>query len=462
MPADKTSFKLKLNKNKNIFYNYQADDKLISANGVEVATFTFLEDGPRPLYIPDGVSQIKGLGCFKQYYPNDGDTTYRMLLYGDDKRLYYNLMFKYSYNFQSLFGISFDTAPIVLSYKKDDLDTIIMSSQEKMYVWQTNHNPKQLSNVPIITSMCMNEGVLFCTIKEPAFKIWYCKDLNPELVGTNDDVSGYVSLQDDLGYARKVISFDEDVYVVRDYGISKINIYKDEVKVSMVYQSNTLIYTNTVSICGNSLLFFTKDGLHVYNGAKVVKQDINLNTILRDINPNAVASSLGDIYYLATNIDFSDGKQILCENGEYTNNVLIMLNTQDLTYQILRGVDVVCFLPFKSEMLEEMYFVLNGVKEIVKISKNSKYFDENLPKLWQNCNIFENCNKKVATKLTVYASKNVTFALKFNDKSLTFTTKKSGLNEFHFKRLCNTLQITITSQEEDANVDSMEITYYDC
>lgn len=462
MPTIKKNFSQSLQKNKNIFYNYQADITLKSANGVEKANFTFLDNDTKPLNIPEDVTQIKGLGYCKQYYSNNGISTHRILMYGDDGKMYYNLMFRYSYDFQPLFGITFDTAPVILAYKKEDLDTIIMSSQEKMYVWQTNHNPAQITNAPIITSMCMNEGVLFCTIKDPAFKIWFCRDLNPELVGTDNDVSGYISLEDDLGYARKVIAFDEDVYVVRDYGISKINIYKGEMSVSMVYQANTLIFANTVSICGNSLLFFTKDGLYAYNGAKVVKQDINFNTLLGELNTNAVASSLGDIYYLATKIDFNDGKQILCEKQNYTNNVLIMLNTQTLTYQIVRGVDVTCFLPLKTDTLEDMYMVLNGVRDIVKISENSTYFGEKLPKLWQNCNIFGNFNKKLITKLTVYASKNVNFTLNFDNKRLTFTTKKSGLNEFHFKRQCSIFALTIFSDEIDANVENMEIEYYDC
>ena len=42
-----------------------------------------------------------------------------------------------------------------------------------MKLWRTNYNPMTIENVPVITDMCINEGVLYCTLKEPAYKI-YC------------------------------------------------------------------------------------------------------------------------------------------------------------------------------------------------------------------------------------------------------------------------------------------------
>ena len=131
-----------------------------------------------------------------------------------------------------LYDLKFNSPPITLAYKKDDNDAIILASNDEMKIWKTNYSPYTISSVPIITSMCMNEGVLFCTIKEPAFKIWYATNLDAEQVGNISKNSGYVSLEDDLGYARKVITFDQEVYVFRDYGISKISNVKSSISVS--------------------------------------------------------------------------------------------------------------------------------------------------------------------------------------------------------------------------------------
>ena len=101
----------------------------------------------------------------------------------------------------------------------------------------------------------MNEGVLFCCLKEPAFKIWYALNLNPEKVGDIDSYSGYISLEDKLGNANKVLVLDEIVYIIRDYGISKISFVQKNFSVSEIYSSNTKIYDKTACVCGNVILF---------------------------------------------------------------------------------------------------------------------------------------------------------------------------------------------------------------
>ena len=82
--------------------------------------------------------------------------------------------------------------------------------------------------------------------------------------------------------------------------------------------------------------------------------------------------------------------------------------------------------------------------------------------MWKNCNIFENFDKKLVTKLSVYADKDIKFTINFDDKQLSFTTNKTGLNEFNFKRECNVCGIKIESENSQANVQTLELEYYDC
>ena len=211
---------------------------------------------------------------------------------------FYN--FKPSKQLQNSSGVKIATFPYSVTDKSEyslecHSDAIILSSKDEMKIWKTGFSPYTITNVPIITSMCMNEGVLFCAIKEPAFKIWYATNLDAETIGNIGSNSGYISLEDDLGYARKVITLNESVYVFRDYGITKINYYKSNISINQVYSSNTKIYTETVSLCGNVILFLTKDGLYSFNGVKVSKQEIDLSGLNLNCN-NAVASSLGNKY----------------------------------------------------------------------------------------------------------------------------------------------------------------------
>lgn len=448
------------------FYNYLPTKILKNSLGVGIATFPLNrgDDEEVPLNTTDAsFSHVRGVEYFKQYFPASKNTQHRVLVYGEDNKVYINQLFNEDADLYWLYNLEFSSAPLTLTYKKNDSDAIILASTDKMVVWKTGYSPYTIKDVPIITSMCMNEGVLFCTIQEPAFKVWYATNLNPETIGNISNNSGYISLEDDLGYARKIITFNEDVYVFRDYGISKINFTKNQVSVSQVYQSNTKLFTSTVSACGNVIMFLTVEGIYSFNGVKVSKTNIDISSILPVANDNATASSLGNKYYLALRLNFHDEKTIFCEQDEYVNNAILVVNTQDFSYQIIRGVDVKSLLPIKTEEFEKMLLTFNtGHTELLgQIVPTSTYFDSPLPKYWSTRKLINNFSTKLLTKLQVVADAGVKFNLKLDNSSLSFTTYKQGLNEFSFKFSCKEVGLDISSNSAGAEVEKVVVTYYE-
>ena len=448
------------------FYNFFPSNKLASSQGVAVAKFPkmYTDMTEEELDIEDlDINSVCGVSYFKMYFPDSQNTQHRILIYGDDNKVYINQLFSGSSMLLWLFNLQFNSPPVSLSYKTDDTDSIILTSSDKMVVWHTNYSPYEIENVPIITSMCMNDEVLFCTIKDPAFKIWYATNLDAENVGQVSAESGYISLEDDLGYSRKILTFNEDIYVFRDYGISKINYIKNDISVSQIYLSNTKIYADTVSICGNVIMFMTKDGIYSFNGVKVTKTDVNIKTLLPSTNEHTTASSLGQKYYLALRLNFNDNKEILCETGDYVNNALVIIDIIDYSYEIIRGVDIKSLLPVKTELFEKMLVTFNTINnsQLGQIVETSSCFDTRLPKYWQSSNLTNNFNTKLFTKLSIQASENVTFNLIYDDKNISFSTYKDGLNEFCFKILCKQVKLEISSNETNASVDKVVLDYYE-
>ncbi len=448
------------------FYNFFPSNKLSSSQGVAVAKFPkmYTDMTEEELDIEDlDINSVCGVSYFKMYFPDSQNTQHRILIYGDDNKVYINQLFSGSSMLLWLFNLQFNSPPVSLSYKTDDTDSIILTSSDKMVVWHTNYSPYEIENVPIITSMCMNDEVLFCTIKDPAFKIWYATNLDAENVGQVSAESGYISLEDDLGYSRKILTFNEDIYVFRDYGISKINYIKNDISVSQIYLSNTKIYADTVSICGNVIMFMTKDGIYSFNGVKVTKTDVNIKTLLPSTNEHTTASSLGQKYYLALRLNFNDNKEILCETGDYVNNALVIIDIIDYSYEIIRGVDIKSLLPVKTELFEKMLVTFNTINnsQLGQIVETSSCFDTSLPKYWQSSNLTNNFNTKLFTKLSIQASENVTFNLIYDDKNISFSTYKDGLNEFCFKILCKQVKLEISSNETNASVDKVVLDYYE-
>ena len=448
------------------FYNYKPSTHLNNSKGVKNALFPKnpTSNVEKELNIAaTGITSVNGLAYFKQYHPTNKLISHRLLIYGNDKKVYINQMLDDSWELFWLYGLQFETAPIIMNFKKDDKDAVILASKDSMEIWETGYSPYTISNVPIITSMCMNDSVLFCTIQEPAHKIWYATDLDPENIGNIGNNSGFISLEDNLGDAKKIIAYNEDVYVFRDYGISKITQYYGDYTANQVYQSNTKIYTNTVCVCGNNVLFMTKEGLYSFNGVKVTKTNVALINSLSVKNNGAVASSLGEKYYLALNMNFNDGKEILCEN-ECVNNVLIIIDTSDFTYEIIRGVDVKSLLPLKTDEFEKMLLTFNNgpVNKIGEVVDESMILDSVLPKFWSCGSVVENTNTKLFTKLSVIADENVKISLLHDDGITNFTTYKSGLNEFVFKICCKDLKLEVSSSSESAIVEKIKLDYYEC
>ncbi len=447
------------------FYNYLPTNKLSTTHGVKVATFpkNTTNKTESELNISDvGISTVKGIGYFKQFFSYNKYTAHRLLIYGDNKKVYINQMVDDSYDLFWLYNLEFNSAPLVLPFKKDGLDAVVMVSEDQMKIWTTGYSPYTVNNVPIITSMCFNDGVLYCSIFDPGYKIWYATDLDAEKVGKISNTSGYITLEDNLGDAKKVIAFNEGVYAFRDYGISKINHIKGESIVSQIYVSNTKIYANTVCVCGNNIFFMTKDGLYSFNGVKVAKTSVSLLNDMPIENEGAISAAMGEKYYLALKLDFADEKDIICE-PDSINNVLIIIDTTDFSYEIIRGVDIKTLLPVKLNEFEKMLLLFNtgAVDKIGEVVSYPKCFDEILPKFWASENLVDSMNMKLFTKMTVDADEGVKFALKYDDKEINFTTFKSGINEFLFKIMCKDIKLEISTENENGVVNKVELEYYE-
>jgi hypothetical protein len=446
-------------------YNLSTKSGVKSTYGIDDAKFPYSPQdmGERRLKVTElGFDSVEGLTYFGQFFPNASTTVYRLLVHGSDHKAYLTQFVSYTDQLNWVYNLTFSTPPTALAFKQNGSDSIILASDDKMVLWKTNYNPYTIQNAPIITSMCMNDGALFCTIKQPGFKIWYAKDFNAENVGTISKNSGYISLEDELGYATKIVSFKGDVYVIREYGITKLNYVRKDISFTHIFATNTRIYPNTVSVCGNLLLFMSTEGMYAFNGSKVSRLNIEIQDRIRD-NEHAVASSLGSKYYLGLNIDFKDNKKVLCENDEHINNALFILDVNDLSFELIRGVDIKGMLPVKTIYFEKMLVIFNGTYKtrLGEIIKQPKCFGVVMPKKWIKESIFEDSIPKIITKLQINSSKGLNVKLKCDNREYLFKTYKDGLNEFTFKVRGVNIDISVESNQDEMEMKKILLEYYE-
>lgn len=407
---------------------------------------------------------INNVLYFKQYFPESNNTQHRILLHGSDKMLYVHQMYYGIGSLLSAYQLTFDSAPICLSYKLDGKDTIILSSPEKMVVWTTDLAPYTVEDVPIITSMTISNNVLFCTIDGEANKIWYCLSLNPELIGVSTDTTKFLSLDDERGYARKVLTFKENLYAFRDYGITRINYYdKDEITTTQVYLSDSKIYANTITSCGDVIMFMTRDGVYSFNGVSVTKQNIGIEKYLNCDNSFAVGACLQDKWFLGLRLNFDDDKKVLCENDSYINNALLVINLDDYSFEILRGVDIKSMMPLKTDTLEKMLVTFNSgeINKVGEIDDSGSLFGANLPKCFLSNEIMvEDCENLVIRRINIISSSMVTIKLITDEGDKVFVTTKDGVNSFQTLIPCSKFKIELSSLYDDFYIKYLDIEYY--
>jgi len=169
----------------------------------------------------------------------------------------------------------------------------------------------------------------------------YTKNLN--LLNWTDEDSSAIEFLDNRGSFTKLVTLDDYVYLFREYGITKISIYttKSDFSFNHLYISTSKIYEDSICVCGNKILFMTRDGLYSFNGNSVSQIVENYNLMFRQLDNNKCTSAcLNGKYYLATKCDFDDEQTVGCENGIYVNNVLFEIDVEDFSLNLYRGVDI--------------------------------------------------------------------------------------------------------------------------
>lgn len=452
-----------------ISYNVNFKTKTIKAGlGISEWKFPITRDTLDEQYNVDysniNITKINTLLYFRQYFPNSQQTEDRVLLHASDGKLYCYQMYTYIKNFVWIYDLMFDSPPICLTYRFNDLDTIILSSKEKMVVWATNMLPYETENVPIITSMCNSNETLFCTVAGDASKVWYCIIGNPELIGSDSKYTGSISLDDERGYARKVLTFKENLYAFRDYGITRINYYtQSDIEVKHVYFSASQIIADTITVCGDIITFMTRDGIYSFNGVNVEKLVFGFEKLIDQNNFYTKCGCMQDKLYLALRLNFDDGKQILCETKDYRNNAIIVINLSDKSYEMIRGVDVSTMLVLKTSVMEKVLVTFNNDNESIigEIDDSGKYFDNVLPKYYSTNNILkDDLEKIVIRKISLVSTAGVTVTINTDNGSSNFVCDKDGLNEFQTLIECKNFKAEFSSESEACDIKHFEVEYY--
>lgn len=368
-------------------YNFDyTDGALKDGLGICSPNVRYSADIPnlnKTLSVPKGLS-IDGIWLFKYTNENTEMLCPLLIMYCRNGKFYYNYLHNSSTQWIEISGLTSYYKPLVIGYNLNGIDTLLIFSEtEGLYAWSLNTGVTKIDGVPCMSSMCLHYERMFVTSNENNRRVWFSDDLNPTNFNIGLDEGGFIDMVDDFGRSNKVISFDGYVYVFRDYNIARITAYAEQesFNVTQLYVGSGRIFKNTVTLCGNRIMYLASDGLYSFNGSSSTKINLGINNIFDNNNENAVAGFCNGCLYLACRLKFDDDETFV---NDTKNNALIKYDISAGRITILKGCDI-RDISVINDYLDTYVFVVVNIDDVPVLGMlncSGKIFDGVTDKVW--------------------------------------------------------------------------------
>lgn len=335
---------------------------------------------------------VKALWVFKYFDTKTNKPDYKLLFYTEGGIIRWtNLVGQYPYTFEIASFIYSSGVPNAVNYRLNGIDVMIFSSTtDGMWTYNGNHNAQKIEDGPSIVSMCLHYERLFAIIENgERNRLSFSASLDPTNWNQTLEEGGFIDMLDERGPLNKVVSFNDYIYVFRDFGVSKVSAYGDQTSfsVSHLFISSAKIYGNSVCVCGDRIMFLNRDSIVSFDGYNTTKLKLGIDSLFDGVsNDNCSALYYDGKYYLACRLNFNDNQKIGCENysGGYINNALIELDLKTGDVSITRGVDICSMLLVDNGEFCKVIACFNGEYKgkIGQMTKDGKMFGVPLQKCW--------------------------------------------------------------------------------
>ncbi len=402
--------------------------------------YTSDEERLIPVVNPD--EAILSIWHFPYYHEDSKIIRNSILFYTSTEQLFF---FRTVWQFSSYYTLFnptqyFSGKMNAIYYKLNGVDSmlIFVPEEQKIIIFPKTEIPQVITDTPNLVDICLHYERLFAILDGDRKTLMFSANLDP----TNWDVElsegGFIELADERGSINKIVSFNDFVYVFRDYGVTKISAYgeQEQFSVTQLFKSSSKIYGNSVACCGDRILFLARDGLHVFDGYSTSKIILNIESMFENINnENCFGVYFNSKYYLACKLNFNDDDQIGCENysGGYVNNALIEFDIKTGDFNILRGVDILNMIAIEELNISKLVACFNGEfkNRFGQLDKSGKIFGNVLSKQWLSplSNFGYPNQKKIVQEVLIKSKSNCKIIIKSNLEEKTYTIKGSEVTQ---------------------------------
>ncbi len=409
--------------------------------------------------------QIKALWQLQYYDKKMDDTKYYLLYFNEEKYVCYDNMFENRYE-PFIIITKFTEVPFVCQCRKDLQDALLLSGNGAGFMVVTGSSITSTLNAEKIISCCNHYGKLFAITAQKRGCLVYNEDIN--ILEWSDEKTKDLDFGDSRGDLNKIISFNDYLYIFRDFGITKVSQFgKDELfEINNIYLADSHIYPNTIAEMGENIYFLEGSKLRVFNGSSVKTETIDCLNILNGCD-NRYAYGVGydGKYYLACRCNFNDDQVIGCESeNDYKNNTLIVYDTFTKHIDIMRGVDINMLIAFKNKYKSKVLACFRGqnINKLGQLTFDGSVFGNFNEAVWQSGKTDFGINGKLK-RIKSFLIKSisdctVTFESERGEK--TFNVKgKDALQNIKANVLGNQFIVKINSKgSQNTNISNFVVT----
>ncbi len=384
--------------------------------------------------------EFAGVSCmslwrFTRYDYDERAYVHTDMYAGTDGKTYY----RDSGGWNELYGVTFTSPPSAVNYRLYGDDCIIMTSPtDSMYVWD-GVSPARKVDSPKITSMAMSGERMFATTAGESNAVYFSDDLDPTEWTVSPSAGGFVQLLDERGRLLRALDFLGYVYLIREYGVSRLYGTGDQsaFSVANLYVAGGGIYAGGTAVCGDVIMLTGADGLYSFDGYSASRR---LRAVRLQPSPDASAVYSDGRYYLAARTD-ADSE---------ANDTLLVCDIEDGTFSLSRiGIKRLCKLG------GEVYAIMPDGRA-GRVSKCGAVFGEPLVKVWESgASDFGTPEIKTVSEVTLRTDGDVTLYVECGGRRREFAIKGGGTRRVRPAMSGRTVRLGIKSVQTGARVSRL-------
>jgi len=383
---------------------------------------------------------------------SSGSTLDRLVAYGDDGHLYETAL-NVAYTTFTDIG-SYGEILSAINYTYQGNSGLLFSTAGGLYFLYVN-TVTRLSYSEIFTTMCAHNDRIFAVLYSDEYKLYFSDDFNPTNWNVSLQEGGYINFDERLGKIIKLVSFGGYVYIFFEHGIQRLNAYNDQTEFSVrqTYLSVGMIEKDTITVCGDRLMFASSDGVYSFDGVSVGKVLGEIADLFAEKQSASFAAFHGGKYYLACTLNMDSA----IATG---TNSLVIYDIWKKTHEIAHDIGIHFLLPIDTEnfcgvITETSYPVsfLGRLDRSGSVNSTATY------KLWCSpvTSLGANSGRKLLREMRIRTEGTVTFTVTLDGVNHSFTAT-SGLNVFHVMRQFDRLKVSISSTAATARVTKADLT----